>query len=158
MNTRLYTDQELLNLKSMRKRVANPGARWTEKPKKRPSHRQRNFQASTLDESHRFSIYQRHSLVDESDFSCGILYLPLGGPSLTLARYNGPSHAHGDIAFRPHIHLSSEKAIAAGRKPESEAEETDLFETPDGALACLIDDFNVIAITAKRDDQGRLPL
>ena len=158
MNTRLYTDQELLNLKSMRKGVANPGARWIEKPKKRPSHRQRNFQASTLDESHRFSIYQRQSLVDESDFSCGILYLPLGGPSLTLARYNGPGHAHGDIAFRPHIHLSSERAIAAGRKPESEAEETDQFETLDGALACLIHDFNLIGVTAKPDNQGSLPL
>ena len=105
-----------------------------------------------------FSVYQRHSLMDDSDFSCGILYLPLGGPSLTLARYNGPSHAHGDIAFRPHIHLSSEWAIAAGRKPESEAAETDRFNTPDGALACLIHDFNLLGITAKPDNQRSLPL
>lgn len=158
MSTRLYTDQELADLKSMRKRVANPGARWSEKPRKRPVHRQRNFQASALDEGHRFSVYQRHSLIDDSDFSCGILYLPLGGPSLTLARYNGPSHAHGDIAFRPHIHLSSEWAIAAGRKPESEAAETDRFNTPDGALACLIHDFNLLGITAKPDNQRSLPL
>ena len=44
-----------------------------------------------------------------------------------------------------------------GKKPESEAEETDRFSTLEGALACLIDDFRVSGIRA-RHDEPQLPL
>ncbi len=115
-------------------------------------HRQRVFQVSGLErEDARFLIYQRQSIDDENDFSCGISYLPSATPPLTLARYNGPSHEHGDIVFRPHIHRASETAIAAGVKPDSEAEATDRFKTLEGALACLIDDFKVSHPNARRD-------
>lgn len=153
MSSRPYTDEELGALRSAPKQVVNPGARWSEKPRVRPSHRQRGFQASgRQDEDVRFSIYQRQNLVDECDFSCGIIHLPPGGLPLVLARYNGPSHVHGDIVYRAHIHRASERAIAAGSKPESEAEETDRFKTLEGALACLIEDFNVSGLTARPDE------
>lgn len=152
MNVRLYTKAELEGLRALPKRVTNPGARWSDKPRARPAHRQRNFQAvGQQDETARFLIYQRRNLADESDFSCGITYLARGGPPLTLARYNGPSHEHGAIAYRPHVHRATEEAIAAGGKPEREAEETDLYATLEGALACLIDDFNLDGITARHD-------
>ena len=77
-------------------------------------------------------------------------------PSLTLARYNGPSHVHGDIAYQSHIHRASERAIAAGKKPESEAEASDRFQTLEGALACLMQDFNVTGLDAQNDDQLRM--
>ena len=154
MNTKPYTDEELTALRSMPKKITNPGAHWLEKPKGRPSHRQRNFQASSgQDDEARFSVYQRQNLNDDSDFSCGISYLPPGAPSLTLARYNGPSHPHHDISYRPHIHRASERAIAAGKKPESEAEETSRFETLEGALACLMEDFNLTGLKARTDSQ-----
>ena len=157
MSAKLYTDAKLAALRSMPKQVTNPGARWSEKPKSRPAHRQRMFQANgQLDDEVRFAVYQRQNLVDESDFSCGISYLPPGGPPLTLARYNGPSHVHGDIAYRPHIHRASEDAISAGRKPDSEAADTDRFETLEGALDCLIRDFNVSGIGARPDQQRTL--
>lgn len=157
MNTKLYTEEELGTLRSMPKRITNPGARWLEKPKGRPAHRQRNFQASGgRDDEPRFSVYQRQSLNDNSDFSCGISYLPPGGPSLTLARYNGPSHPHREISYRPHIHRASERAIAAGEKPESKAEETDRFESLEGALACLIADFNLTGLDIPKDHQMRM--
>ena len=159
MNTKLYTDEELAALRSIPKKITNPGARWSEKPKGRPAHRQRNFQASGgQDDEVRFSVYQRQNLKDNSDFSCGISYLPPGGQDLTLARYNGPSHPHQDISYRPHIHRASEKAIAAGKKPESQAEETDRFETLEGALACLMEDFNLTGLTSKHDHQIRMSL
>ena len=158
MNNRLYTDSELDELQSIPKRATAPGARWSDKPKERPAHRQRNFPiVAQQDKDKRFSVYQRQNLADESDFSCGIAYLPRGGRPLTLARYNGPSHEHGDIAWRAHIHRATEAAIAAGRKAESEAKETDRYETLEGALACLIEDFNLSGIDAKRDET-RLPL
>ena len=152
MSTRLYTDDELDALRSMPKRVNNPRARWTGKP----GHRQRNFQITGEPDEARFQVYQRQNVRDDHDFSCGIAYLPRGGARLTLARYNGPSHIHGDIAYRPHIHRATERAIAAGRKPESEAEETDRFRTLDGAFACLIDDFQLGGITPPDHDQPRL--
>lgn len=41
--------------------------------------------------------------------------------------------------------------MAAGKKPESEAEETNRFETLEGALACLIEDFNLTGLRAQHD-------
>ncbi len=153
VTTKLYSDDELLGLQTMPKRVTNPNARWTPKP----GHRQRNFQLlASSDEETRFSIYQRQSQLDDSDFSCGIAYLPHGGTRLTLARYNGPSHIHGAIEFRPHIHRATAGAIAAGRKAESEAEETDRFTTFEGAFRCLLDDFQIEGIAAPEPDQRRL--
>ena len=153
VTVKLYSKEELTELESMAKHVTNPRVRWNSKP----GHRQRNLQivAGPEDET-RFSIYQRQSELDDSDFSCGIAFLPPGGARLTLARYNGPSHIHGDIEFQPHIHRATAKAIAAGKKPESEAAETDRFTTLDGAFRCLLDDFRVKGITPPELDQRRL--
>lgn len=153
MDTKLYTEAELDALRSMPKRITNPRARWLEKPKGRPAHRQRSFQVSGGDDEEvRFLVYQRQNLEDGQDFSCGVAYLPRGGQPLTLARYNGPSHEHGDIVYRPHIHRASESAIAAGRKAEADAMETGRFETVDGALACLTEDFNLSGVDVRHDE------
>lgn len=155
MSSKLYSDQELDDLQRMPKRVTNPGARWLDKP----GHQQRNFQVRGKGEHlSNFSVYQRQSLLDECDFSCGIVYIPQGGRRLTLARYNGPSHRHGEIDYRPHIHRATAKAIAEGKKPESEADETDRFQTLDAALACLLDDFNVGGLSAPQHKELRLSL
>ena len=47
MTIKLYTDKELKEFCDMRKRVTNPGARWLEKPTRKPVHRQRSFKASS---------------------------------------------------------------------------------------------------------------
>ncbi|MDE0480457.1 MAG: hypothetical protein OXI13_12635 [Gammaproteobacteria bacterium] len=154
--TKLYTDAELNTLRSMPKKVLNPGARWNQKPRSRPAHSQRNYQVVSMnDDKARFMIYLRQNLEDETDFSCGISYLAKGALPLTLARYNGPSHIHGDIDFQPHIHRATERAIAAGKRAESEAEATDRFETLQGALACLLADFAITGLNADYD-QPRL--
>jgi hypothetical protein len=152
LTIKLYTEEELEGLRRRPKRVTNPGARWLKKPRDRPVHRQRTFKASSeQDENLRFEVYQRQNIQDGQDFSCGIAYLPPGGSRLTLARYNSPGHEHGDISYRSHIHHATEKAIALGKKPEYYAEETSRYETPNGALACLIEDFNLTEIVAPRD-------
>ena len=120
-----------------------------------PVQSQRIFQATGTTEGDRqlrFLIYQRQSLRDEPSYSCGIVYLPPGGPRLTLARYNGPNHQHADIRYKPHIHRATEAAILAGRKPEYAADETTRYETIEGALACLIEDFGLSGIRAKPDE------
>lgn len=154
MTSRLYSDEELEELRSMEKRVTNPGARWVAKP----GHRQRNFKVDgTGDNATRFEVYQRQNDSDENDFSCGIAYIPPGGRRLTLSRYNGPSHVHGAISYRPHIHRATAAAISAGRKPEAEADATDRFTSLEGAFRCLIDDFQLRGITPPEPDQPRLP-
>ncbi len=148
MTIKLYTTAELDQFRLAPKRIRNSRARWSEKPQARPVHRQRNFRAvGEGDRTAKFQIYQRQNLSDEHDFSCGILYLPHGGEPLTLARYNGPGHEHGDIAYRPHIHRASERAILAGRKPESDATATDRFQSLEVALACLVEDFRVTGLS-----------
>lgn len=157
MNARIYTDEELSELRAMPKRVLNPGARWVEKPSGRPVHRQRIFRVSgQTSENLKFSIYQRQNIMDDCDFSCGISYVTSGARPLTLARYNGPSHKHGDIYYKPHIHRTLERTMEIGKRPEAEAEETSRFETLEGALACLIEDYSLSGIRAKRDEQRLL--
>ena len=139
----------------MEKRVTNPGARWVTKP----GHRQRNFKVDGLgDDAARFEVDQRQNDSDANDFSCGIAYLPPGGRRLTLGRYNGPSHTHGSISYRPDIHRATASAITAGKKPEYSAEETDRFSSLDGAFRCLIEDFRLRGITVPEPDQPRLLL
>lgn len=154
---RNYTDEELRRLRELPKRVTNPRARWSEKPKIHPVHRQRIFRANGTAKGgreHRFLVYQRQSLRDKSSYSRGIAYLQPGVPRLTLARYNGPSHQHGDIRYKPHIHRATEAAIAAGRKPEHAAEETVHYTTLEGALACLIQDFSLSGVRAEADQRS----
>ena len=156
MSNHLYTDDELTQLKTVPKRATNPGARWQEKPSTAPAHRQRNFQVVTQMDV-RFAIYLRQNLADEADFSCGIRYCPLGAVPFPLARYNGPSHIHKNIVYRPHIHSTTAAAILAGRAPDSEASETDRYSTLEGALACLLEDYNVTGINARRDEPRLFP-
>ena len=144
MSGRLYTDGELAMLRDMPKTVTNPGVRWSDKP----GNHQRIFLAEG-EGGVRFSIYQRQNVDDEKDFSCGIELH--ADDSLMLARYDGPSHRHGGIAFRPHIHRATERALAMGRKPDAEAEETDRFTSCEDALACLIADFRLSGISAAPD-------
>ena len=158
MTIRIYSDEILRELRSVEKRALGGPSRWLEKPIGIPVHRQRSYKINATgmgDIEYRFEVYERQNLRDKDDFSCGISYVSLDGSRLTLARYNGPSHEHRDIVYKPHVHLANEKTIMSGRKPESEAVETDRFNTLGGALACLIDDFNVQGISATHDD-GRL--
>ena len=146
----MYSDDDLKALKAMSKTATNPQARWVEKPK--ALHRIGSVVFEVAGDGEvRFAIYQRQNLLDKSDFSCGIHYCPVGATSLTLARYNGPSHVHGDIRFRPHIHEATVEAILAGRRAESKAAETDRYTTLEGATACLLEDFHVRGVAADQD-------
>lgn len=151
---RHYTDVELGELEAIAKQVTNPGAHWLKKPTKAPLHEQREYRAVGQHKGKEvsFAVFQRRSLSDKSDFSCGIRFLPADGSPIMLARYNGPSHRHGAISFRPHIHRATARAIAAGKRPESEAEGTERFSSVDGTLHCLAEDFRVAGIATVADN------
>ena len=152
-----FTDVELQEFRSLPKRVCNPRARWSEKPAVHPVHRRCAFRATATTKDnriHRFVVYQRENLRDNQNFSCGIVYQLPSGPRLTLARYNGSAHRHGNLQYKPHIHRATEAAIEAARKPEYAAQETDRYITLMGALACLIKDFNLSGVPARHFQPG----
>lgn len=157
MAGKLYSEEELSVLRNAPKRVTNPNARWSGNRPTCRSNRQRVFQARSETERGHYEIYQRENIRDPLDYSCGIVYLPLDGTRLTLARYNGSGHEHGDIAYRPHIHSATHDAIAAGARPEREAKATERYSTSEGALACLLQDFRVGGLKAKPDQRRLLP-
>ncbi len=143
------SDGELDAMRSEPKRVTNPQARWHEKP---GGNQQKNFNlVAGHDDAKRFRLYLRQNLDDEQDFSCGLALVQPGGKPVSLVRYNGSSHRHGDILFHCHIHRATEEANMAGKKIDSHAEATDGYKTLDGALACLIDDCGVEGILASHD-------
>ena len=143
------SDGEFDAMRSTPKRVMNPQARWREKP---GGHKQRNFDlVAKQDNTQRFRLYLRQNLNDEQDFSCGLALVQPGGGTLSLVRYNGSSHRHGDILFRCHIHRATEDAYMAGKKIDSHADATERYGTLDGALGCLIDDCSVDGMPFSRD-------
>jgi len=141
MSYPLYTNEQLAELETTAKKVTIPDVGWKHKPKKDPGHTERELQAEAGD--HKFTIRQRQSLGDPQNYTCGIWYWTETGAQMVLARYNGPSHRHGSIRFKPHIHKVTEEVLAAGKRPDSEATETDRYTTLEGATDCLIEDFNV---------------
>ena len=149
MTDLLLSNDVLDGLRAASKRVRNPGARWLEKPGR---HKQRNFNAETEDGTV-YRIYQRQNLDDDLDFSCGLVLTRRGGKPLSLVRYNGASHVHGEIRYACHIHRASAEALAAGRKVDSHAEATDRYRTVEGALACLIEDCAVQGLSANHDER-----
>jgi hypothetical protein len=150
MNFDELTDENIETLLKLPKRVTNPSARWVEKP----GHRQRNFKVRGDD--YFFELYQRQSTFDEADYSCVLLVIKPDGQLLTLVRYNGESHKHGEIAYRCHIHKATARAIRAGKKPESFAEMTNKYTTTDGALICLTRDCNISGISDNQPDEPDL--
>jgi len=150
MNFDQLTDEDIQVLITLPKRISNPSVRWQEKP----GHRQRNFKASVGD--HVFELYMRQSLHDSTDFSCGLKIIKPDGQPLTLLRYNGGSHVHGEITFESHIHRATQQAMAAGKKPESHAERTAAYRTLEGALACLLGDAAISGLASAKHDEPDL--
>ena len=144
------TEQDIAALIAEPKDVVNPGARWSEKP----GHRQRNHIVRSS--AHAYRVYMRQSLFDDEDFSCGIAIVKPDGHLLTLLRYNGASHVHGDIRLACHIHHATAHAIRQGKKPESDAGQTARYHTLEGALAALIEDCNLSGFKESKPDEPDL--
>ncbi len=153
MGLESVTQSKLDELLAMSKRVTNPNARETEKYK----HKSRNFKVVDNSGDHTFSLFMRQSTEIEDDFSCGLLLNMPSGETLTLARYNGCSHSHKNhienekLEFSCHIHKATEKYIQAGKKAEGYAETTDRYRSVEGALHCLMLDWNISGMNTKED-------
>ena len=150
MNFSQLTDSDIHSLVSMPKRVTNPAARWTTYP----GHRQKNYAVQGGDLL--FNLYLRQSDLHQNNFSCGLWLLKPDGEKLTLLRYNGSSHPHGDIHFKCHVHKATEAAISKGKKPEHYATETDEYHSLNGALFCICQDANISGLRDLKPDEPDL--
>lgn len=143
-------DDKIAELLECRKRVTNPSARKKNKGK----HLEKNYKvidSATGDLS--FNLYLRQNTLLDDDFSCGLSWNMPSGEVITLARYNGSSHAHPNhieaekLGYTCHIHKATERYILAGKKPEGYAEATTDYSTLAGALHCLVTDCNISGIS-----------
>jgi hypothetical protein len=157
------TDEKITELLNCPKRLTNPQAR----SKNKDGHEQINYKVSATDGSgYEFEVYKRQNLREgmEDDFSCGINWVAPNGDTLTLKRYNGPSHEHPNhlektkVGLNCHIHIATEKYIKANRKPEGYAEETTRYNSVEGALHCLVNDCKISGIDTTPDTSSQSKL
>ena len=154
------TDDKIADLLNCQKQLTNPQAR----SKIKEGHEQINYNATATDNSgHRFEIYIRQNLREgmKDDFSYGISWIAPNGETLTLKRYNGPSHDHPNhlekqrLGRKCHVHIATEKYIKANRKAEGFAMISNNFSTIDGALHCLVTECNISGITTFPDKSNQ---
>ncbi len=150
----LITDEQIAHLKALAKTVTNPRAREISKAR----HLERNYTVKAGREE--FKLYTRQSVLIHDNFSCGLSWTAPDGTKFTLARYNGSDHPHynpiegdRDAEFTFHIHEVTERYAAVGRKPEHFAQPTSRYNTLDGALACLLLDWNISGLEMSPQDQ-----
>lgn len=155
----VLTDEEIARLLSVSKRILNPKAR---KISKRGSE-QVNYDAES-EAGEKFRVYLRQNLRIPEGFSCGLLLVTESGETVTLARYNGSDHEHGNpldggkpLPIACHIHRATERYMLAGRKAEHYADTTTRYSNLDGALKALSADCNISGFSDNLDIE-QIPL
>jgi hypothetical protein len=107
------TDNKIIELLRLPKRVANPNIR----AKLKDGHEQFNYNVSCIDsDKYRFELYTRQNKREgmEDDFSCGLNWVAPNGETLILCRFNGPNHNHPNhlenekLGYNCHIHRTTE--------------------------------------------------
>lgn len=150
MNFDELTDKDIDSLIAIPKMVSNPNARWLDNR----GSKQKNFELTS--KHYLFTLYLRQNTFDEEHFSCGLAVIKPDGQRLTLLRYNGSNHPHGDILYECHIHKATEKAMQAGKKPDNHATKADRYHSLNGALYCLCNDANISGLPNLEADQPDL--
>lgn len=144
------SDDDILNLLSMPKRVVNPRAR----PKTLERHVQTDYNIESCVSDDKFALFVRQSTKREESFSVGLRLLSDDG--VTLIRCNGASHPHRNHLegerFEPqcHIHTTTARYLAYGRKNEGFAEPTSAYQEVQGALKHIIERCNISGFTTTR--------
>jgi hypothetical protein len=140
------TDELIDLLLTCPKTIKSKRPRETPKAK----HLEKNLVVESDTGGHKFTLLTRQSTRIPESYSCGLLWHASPSSNVILARYNGSDHSHSnplegsEFSFACHIHKATERYIAAGRKSEHFALETTRYNTLAGAMACLMQDCNII--------------
>lgn len=137
MNFDTPTDKDIEALIQLRKTIINPNAQWIDNR----GSKQKNHEVQA--DNYHFSLYLRQNTFDIEHFSCGLTFLKPNGQKMTLLRYNGSNHRHGEINYACHIHKATAQAILEGKRPENFAYQTDTYKTLEEALVRLCQDANI---------------
>lgn len=155
----VLTDEEIARLLALPKTITNPRAR----EKHQKGSIRLNYSATADGAS--FDVYVRQNLLVPDAFSCGLTYLHPSGEKVTLMRCNGGYHAHGNplegvgtIGICCHIHIATQRYMAAGRKPEHYAEPTGLFKDVNGALLTLMEKCNISGLSINKANAAQQSL
>lgn len=151
----MITDEEIAGLLAQAKVVTTPKARSREQRKSV----QVSYLVESVDGSEKFELYTRQNLIDAEHYSCGLIYKHPSGSDITLTRYNGSNHEHRNpleggelIRFKCHVHKATQRYIEMGDKAEKYAETTDRYADLNGALQCLLLDWNITGLHTSADD------
>lgn len=143
-----FTDDVLQWLRTEDKAVTNPRAQWQEQK----GSKQKTYQLQSMDSQRKYRLYLRQNLRLPDHYSCGISIEQTNGEVMTLARYNGSNHPHFNaiegerIDFQCHIHLATERYIAAGMKADTYAKVTTCYNNLDGALRLIVADCHILGL------------
>ena len=142
------SDIEILKLIAEPKRVsADFRRRAVPKPKR--GHAETDLQVMG-DGGTEFRFIFRRANINPLDFSLILGYqVPGSSLMLRLRRYNGKSHEHtnpleGDTFYDYHVHTATERYQRTGNREDAYAEATDRYTSLDEAVACFIEDCNVV--------------
>ena len=136
MSASTLSDTDIAQLLDCSKRVETPGSKTRVDGK----HERRDFRVVSEDGHHEFVLFTRQSLLIPNSFSAGMRWRSKTGEEVILIRCNGSDHPHGNalehesFGAQQHIHLATERYIAAGRKAETYAMPTTSYSTLAGAL------------------------
>lgn len=146
-----FTDADLLKFRNNPKRVNKKS-----KERSLDGHSEQDMSLTDTD-GNQYNLFIRQNERMKNNFSCGILVVLDNGEKVTLARYNGNDHPHFNpiektrFSNESHIHVATERYIAAGRKSEHYAETTDRYTTSKGALHCLVMDYHIAGIETESE-------
>ncbi|WP_417422129.1 hypothetical protein [Halomonas sp.] len=136
-------DGEIDKLVTIPKKIINPTARWLVQRRSR----QKTFQLDAGEGMPDMELKLRCNEIDPDNFSCVLLcHLP-NGEKLTLRRYNGSNHVHGNaldsqmpaIEFACHIHMAKQRYIEAGLKCDGYAVPADYSDFCGALLQAMQD-------------------
>lgn len=151
----LLTEERIQDLLAMPKTVVNKGAREIREGK---SYRL-EYRAVAREADEEFVVFVRRHVDMEDNFTAGLRWTPKSGEPVILMRCNGGSHPHtnqlektGFPVGRCHVHVATERYIAAGKNAEHYAEITSDFQTHNGALHALCSMCNILNLDTGPDE------
>lgn len=153
MTTDTISQEQLDALIGCAKRVEGP----TGRERQEAQHRSRDYALRSEDGEYSFVAFTRQNVRVADDFSAGLRWIRPSGADVILVRCNGSSHAHrnaledGGFADRCHVHLATERYVAADRRIETYAEPDDTYRTLAGALHRLTNIANIAGIETVPD-------
>ena len=148
------TDEKIAALLTMPKRVENARAKEQQEAK----HMRRSYHVVSTDGEQRFTLFTRQSTKLADGYTAGLQWHAKSGDDVMLMRCNGSDHPHANpleferLDFQCHIHIATERYIAANKKVEQYATSTTAYRSVEGALHHITQLAHIEGLTTAPDE------